>query len=197
MQLAVFFSAPVPSIIMNESDEAVFLAVSLMAVSARTAPKAKGKDSLVTLTVHKTDLPLLSQEMTRFGQDHAQPFFIRDAENIAASEACLIIGIRGQEVLGLNCQGCGYQSCDDMEAASRSTLVEGSPFSGPNCVIKMADLGIAVGSAVKTASLLNLDNRVMYTAGVAARSLGWVEGCSVAYGIPVSVTGKNIFFDRS
>jgi len=182
---------------MNESDEAVFLAVSLMAVSARTAPKAKGKDSLVTLTVHKTDLPLLSQEMTRFGQDHAQPFFIRDAENIAASEACLIIGIRGQEVLGLNCQGCGYQSCDDMEAASRSTLVEGSPFSGPNCVIKMADLGIAVGSAVKTASLLNLDNRVMYTAGVAARSLGWVEGCSVAYGIPVSVTGKNIFFDRS
>jgi uncharacterized ferredoxin-like protein len=61
----------------------------------------------------------------------------------------------------------------------------------------MADLGIAVGSAVKTASLLNLDNRVMYTAGVAARSLGWVGECSVAYGIPVSVTGKNIFFDRS
>jgi uncharacterized ferredoxin-like protein len=60
----------------------------------------------------------------------------------------------------------------------------------------MTDLGIAIGSAVKTASLFNLDNRVMYTAGVAARSLGWMEGCSVAYGIPVSVTGKNIFFDR-
>jgi len=197
VQPAVFFSAPLPSIIMNESDEAVRLAVSLMAVSARTAPKGKGKDSLVTLTVHKTDLPLLSQEMTRFGQDHAQPFFIRDAKNIAASEACLIIGIRGQEVLGLNCQGSGYQSCADMEAACRSTMVKGSPFSGPNCVIKMSDLGIAIGSAAKTASLLNLDNRVMYTAGVAARSLGWINGCTVAYGIPVSVTGKNIFFDRS
>ena len=181
---------------MNESDEAVRLAVSLMAVSARTAPKGKGKDSLVTRTVHKPDLPLLAREMTRFGEAHTQSFFIRDGKNIAASEACLLIGIRGQEALGLNCMGCGYQSCADMEAACRNTGVEGSPFLGPNCVIKMADLGIAVGSAVKTASLLNLDNRVMYTAGVAGRSLGWMEGCSVAYGIPVSVSGKNMFFDR-
>lgn len=182
---------------MDEKDDAIFLAVSLMAISARTAPKGKGKDSLMTLIVKKEDLPLLYREMDQFGQDHAQPFFIRDAKNIAASDACLIIGIRGQEALGINCQGCGYQSCADLEDACRSTVDEESPFSGPNCVIKMADLGIAVGSAVKTASLLNLDNRVMYTAGVAARSLGWVEGCSVAYGIPVSVTGKNIFFDRS
>jgi uncharacterized ferredoxin-like protein len=181
--------------IMNENDEAVRLAVSLMAVSARTAPKGKGKDSLVTRIVHAADLPVLAGEMTRFGQDHNQPFFIRDGKNVAVSAACLIIGIRGQEVLGLNCHGCGYPSCADMEAAPRSA--EGLPFSGPNCVVKMADLGIALGSAVKTASLLNLDNRVMYTVGVAARSLGWVEGCSVAYGIPVNVTGKNIFFDRS
>ena len=181
---------------MNESDDAIRLAVSLMGVSARTAPKGKGKDSLVTRTVHNPDLPLLAREMTRFGQDHGQPFFVRDAKNIAASEACLIIGIRGQEALGLNCQGCGYQSCADMEAACGNTIVEGSPFLGPNCVIKMADLGIAVGSAVKTASLLNLDNRVMYTAGVAGRSLGWMQECSVAYGIPVSVSGKNVFFDR-
>jgi uncharacterized ferredoxin-like protein len=181
---------------MTECDEGVRLAVSLMAVSARTAPKGKGKDSLVTRTVHKPDLPLLAREMIRFGQEHAQPFFTRDGNNLAASEACLIIGIRGQEALGLNCGGCGYRTCADMEVACRDAVVEGKPFLGPNCVIKMADLGIAIGSAVKTASLLNLDNRVMYTAGVAARSLGWVEGSSVAYGIPVSVTGKNIFFDR-
>jgi uncharacterized ferredoxin-like protein len=182
--------------IMNERDEAVRLAVSLMAVSARTAPKGKGKDSLVTRIVHAADLPVLAREMTRFGQDHDQPFFIRDGKNVAASGACLIIGIRGQEFLGLNCQGCGYPSCADMEAACKGSVRDGSPFAGPNCVVKMADLGIAVGSAVKTASLFNLDNRVMYTVGVAARSLGWMEGCSVAYGIPVSVTGKNIFFDR-
>jgi len=181
---------------MDESDEAVRLAVSLMAVSARTAPKGKGKDSLVTRAVHKPDLPLLAREMARFGKTHTQSFFIRDGKNIAASEACLLIGIRGHEPLGLNCGGCGYRSCADLEAACRDTVVEGSPFLGPNCIIKISDLGIAVGSAVKTASLLNLDNRVMYTAGVAARSLGWMDGCSVAYGIPVGVSGKNMFFDR-
>lgn len=181
---------------MYESDEAVSLAVSLMAVSARTAPKGKGKDALVTRVVRKPDLPLLAGEMNRFGQDHARPFFIRDGRNIAASEACLLIGIRGQESLGLDCTGCGYESCAAMEAACGNTVADGAPFLGPNCVIKISDLGIAVGSAVKTASLLNLDNRVMYTAGVAGLSLGWMEGCTVAYGIPVSVGGKNIFFDR-
>jgi uncharacterized ferredoxin-like protein len=61
----------------------------------------------------------------------------------------------------------------------------------------MADLGIAIGSAVKTAQVHNADNRVMYSVGVAARSLGILpEECSVAYAIPLSATGKNIFFDR-
>lgn len=191
------FSIPIHEVqVMTESSEAIGLAISLMAVAARTAPKGKGKDSIVTHAVHGSELPLLADEMTRFGQEHNQPFFVRDAKNVAASEACLLLGVRGQEILGLNCGGCGYQSCADMEAACRNPVSEGSPFRGPNCVIKMADLGIAIGSAVKTASILNLDNRVMYTAGVAARSLGWMEGCSVAYGIPVSITGKNIYFDR-
>ncbi|HNI42009.1 MAG TPA: ferredoxin domain-containing protein, partial [Methanoregulaceae archaeon] len=82
------------------------------------------------------------------------------------------------------------------EAFRDQSPVKGPPFAGPNCIMKMTDLGIAIGSAAKTASLHNLDNRIMYTAGVAGLSLGWMEGCSVAYGIPVSVTGKNIFFDR-
>jgi uncharacterized ferredoxin-like protein len=60
----------------------------------------------------------------------------------------------------------------------------------------MTDLGVAVGSAAKTASLHNMDNRVMYSAGVAALRLGWLDGCRVGYGIPISATGKNIFFDR-
>jgi uncharacterized ferredoxin-like protein len=61
----------------------------------------------------------------------------------------------------------------------------------------MADIGIAIGSAVKTAQVHNADNRIMYSGGVAARNLGIVpEDCTVAYAIPLSATGKNIFFDR-
>ena len=69
-------------------------------------------------------------------------------------------------------------------------------FTGPNCAVRMADLGIALGSAVKTASLHNVDNRVMYSAGVTALALGLLEDCTVAYGIPLSASGKSIFFDR-
>ena len=70
------------------------------------------------------------------------------------------------------------------------------PFHGPNCVIKMADLGIALGSAAKTASLHNVDNRVMFSAGVAALSLNRLEGCAVAYALPLKASGKSIYFDR-
>jgi len=59
----------------------------------------------------------------------------------------------------------------------------------------LLDLGIAVGSAVKVASDLNVDNRVMFTVGVAARALGYMRA-DVVIGIPLSATGKNIYFDR-
>jgi uncharacterized ferredoxin-like protein len=56
-------------------------------------------------------------------------------------------------------------------------------------------MGIALGSAVKTASLLNIDNRIMYRAGVAAREMGLIDADFVM-GIPLSATGKSIYFDR-
>jgi uncharacterized ferredoxin-like protein len=63
--------------------------------------------------------------------------------------------------------------------------------------MRMTDLGIALGSAVKTAQIHNVDNRIMFSAGTAALNLGLLgKDCSVAYAIPLSVTGKNIFFDR-
>ena len=37
----------------------------------------------------------------------------------------------------------------------------------------------------------------MYSAGTTALELGLVgKDCSIAYSIPLSATGKNIFFDR-
>jgi uncharacterized ferredoxin-like protein len=42
-----------------------------------------------------------------------------------------------------------------------------------------------------------VDNRIMYTAGFAAVKLKLLgEEVKIAYGIPLSATGKNIFFDR-
>jgi uncharacterized ferredoxin-like protein len=56
-------------------------------------------------------------------------------------------------------------------------------------------MGIALGSAVKTAGMLNVDNRIMYRVGVAVREMGLVDW-EFVMGIPLSVTGKSIYFDR-
>jgi len=60
---------------------------------------------------------------------------------------------------------------------------------------KLIDLGIAIGSAVKTASELNVDNRIMYTVGRAAIEMGIMKADEVQ-GIPIAIKGKNMFFDR-
>jgi len=61
--------------------------------------------------------------------------------------------------------------------------------------MRMMDIGVALSSAAKTASLLNVDNRVQQRVGAAARALGFINA-EVVMGIPVSITGKSIYFDR-
>ncbi|MCM2466694.1 ferredoxin domain-containing protein [Methanoculleus oceani] len=175
--------------------EAVEMVARLMALSARTAPKARGIDVIKTMVVTGEEKTALAEAMREYGEKHNVGFFIRDAGNVAASDACLLIGSLLHDAVGLDCGGCGYATCAEMLEAQGHPPA--TPFSGPNCVVRMADLGIAVGSAAKTASIHNVDNRVMYSVGVGALSLGWLEGCGVAYGIPLRASGKDIFFDRT
>ncbi|TAJ44745.1 ferredoxin domain-containing protein [Methanofollis fontis] len=182
---------------MTPEYEAVQTVASLMALSARTAPKGKGVDTIHIEILIATDLSRLAAAMREYGECNNLGFFIRDAKCVEQSDACVLIGCRGQVTAGINCGGCGYPTCAEM-ASAVSCAVEGTaPFSGPNCVIRMTDLGIAVGSAAKTASIHNVDNRILYSGGVGALCLGMMEGCSVVYAIPLKASGKNIFFDRT
>ncbi|MDD1662787.1 MAG: DUF2148 domain-containing protein [Methanomicrobiales archaeon] len=178
----------------SDEKNAVETVAGLMALSARTAPKGKGQDALVIRVLAGEEVKSLARGMDALGTDRGIRFFLRDAGNMAESDACLLLGTRREPTAGLDCGACGFASCAEMLAedpGKNKTL-----FAGPNCAVRMADLGIALGSAVKTASLHNVDNRVMYSAGVTALALGLLEGCTVAYGIPLSASGKNIFFDR-
>jgi uncharacterized ferredoxin-like protein len=177
-----------------DEKSAVETVAGLMALSARTAPKAKGQDALVARVLAGDEVKELARGMDALGTDKKIRFFLRDAGNLAESDACLLLGMRREPTAGLDCGACGFRTCAEMlreDPGKNKTL-----FAGPNCAVRMADLGIAVGSAVKTASLHNVDNRVMYSAGVTALAMGFLEGCTVAYGIPLRAAGKNIFFDR-
>ena len=166
----------------------VKMVAELMALSARTAPKGRGEDFVVTEVLEGDVLRTLSQKMLEFGERTGKDLFDRDANNVRNSDAVLLLGLKGAEPLGLNCGACGAEEC------ITPNTYDGE-FSGPQCSLRMLDLGIAIGSAVKTAGLLNVDNRVMYRIGPVAREMGLIDA-DVVIGIPLSATGKSIYFDR-
>jgi uncharacterized ferredoxin-like protein len=180
---------------MSADTEAVKTVAGLMALAARTAPKAVGIDSLVIEIAGAKDQAKIAKTMIEIADETGMRFFQINGEQVKASDTLLLIGVSGQKALGLNCGGCGYPSCAEMMKACKAEASRKADYPGPNCVLKVTDLGIAVGSAVKTAAIHNVDNRIMYSAGVAAMRLGILKGCSVAYGIPLKSSGKNIFFD--
>ncbi len=177
--------------------EAVEAGASMMAVSARTAPKTRGVDSVKTMLLTGTDIEPLALAMEKKGKEKSTelPFFKRDADNIRASAAVLLIGVSREPKkieLPLNCGACGYKNCKELLATGRR---EGEDFSGPMCIFQAVDLGIALGSAVKMAGELNIDNRIMYSIGAAAKKLKLLES-DVIIGIPLSATGKSLYYDR-
>ena len=183
-----------PTIKSDEGErEALLHASKLMLVSARTAPKTGGIDDILTVVVFGKEKEALAEEMNKIGEEREIENFKRDAKNLKDSEAALLVGVRGTWSLGINCGACGYATCSEFDEAKKKAGVD---FVGPTCIFKALDLGIALGSAAKTASLLNVDNRMMYRIGTAAKRLNLLPEATVIIGIPVSAKGKSIYFDR-
>jgi uncharacterized ferredoxin-like protein len=177
--------------------DALIEAARLMLISARTAPKSGGKDDVRTALVTGLEKDRLAEEMEVIGRERGSNGFMRDARNVRDSEAVVLIGVNGLKKFGLNCGACGFGSCEEFARAVEKGK-RGLDYRGPTCIFKALDLGIALGSAVKTASILNVDNRIMYRIGTAALRLGYFgeADVNVVMGIPLSAKGKNIYFDR-
>jgi len=145
-----------------------------MAISAKTAPKARGVDNIVvSIITDKETLSKLADKMDEMAGELGE-YMSRDANNVRNSQAVVLIGAK---VVNIRLKGPPEYKIDINEAFS------------------LVNLGIAVGSAVKTAALLNVDNRIMFSVGIAAQRLGLINADYVL-GIPLSVSSKNIYFDR-
>jgi uncharacterized ferredoxin-like protein len=163
----------------------------LMELAARTAPKSRGEDFIEIKILAKEEVRNLAQKMIEFGQQTGKKDFDRDSANVKNSPVVVLMGLKNASTLNLNCGACGFATCDDLKKAPKSD----GHFDGPICALRHLDFGIALGSAVKTAQMMNVDNRIMYRVGVTARNTGIVDW-DFAMGIPLSATGKNIYFDR-
>jgi uncharacterized ferredoxin-like protein len=176
----------------EEETKSVIDVARLMLLAARTAPKGKGADDIETMILTGKDKDAVAQEMRKITGKTDDHWF-RDAKNVDQSPVLVLIGLKGPRILGTNCGACGFESCAKLQEAGPK---EGKFFTGPTCIIKALDLGIALGSAVKTAQIHNVDNRIFFRAGAAAYRLKLLPECSIIMGIPLSATGKSVFFDR-
>jgi uncharacterized ferredoxin-like protein len=160
----------------------------LMEIAAVTAPKTAGRDFVVVKTLEGRELQRLGKGMIDRGKQTGVANYERDGHNVLDSGAVVLIGLKDGDAAGLNCGACGAEKC------IVPNTYDGE-FKGPNCALRHLDLGIALGSAVKTAQMMNVDNRIMYRAGAVARALKLIDADFVM-GIPLSATGKSIYFDR-
>lgn len=146
----------------------------LMVIAAKTAPKARGLDNIETIVIaDKEELNKLALKMEELAKYYGD-FFARDAVSVRNSDAIVIIGAK---VINYN-------------------IVTPPRFkTDVDIVLTLLNLGIAIGSAVKIASIMNVDNRVMYSVGLAAQEMQLIKA-DFAIGIPLSAKSKNIYFDR-
>ncbi len=166
----------------NRSERALDVALKIM-TAARTAPKGRGLDAVETAVITGDDILRLSAEMLSLYEKTGKPVYQRDGENIKKAQAVVVIGTR-HNPLGLNCANCGFATCGE------------KPRQVP-CAVSSVDVGIALGSAVAMAADMRVDTRIMFSVGMAAKSLGILgEDVTQVYGIPVSISSKNPFFDR-
>jgi uncharacterized ferredoxin-like protein len=177
--------------------ESIRAGAAMLALAMRTAPKTRGIDALKTALILGPDIETLASAMEKKAEDKSTslPIFRRDANNVRNAAVVLLVGVKRDPKkmeLPFNCGACGYPGCAALVASGGR---EGEDFTGPACIFQAIDLGIALGSAVKLAAELTIDNRIMYTVGAAAKSLNLLDS-DIIIGIPLSATGKNPFFDR-
>jgi uncharacterized ferredoxin-like protein len=167
-----------------------------MMIAARTAPKAGGVDNLEIAIAEKDDILKIAEVMRSIAANLTEATgaisFLRDADNISVSDGMFLIGTKirpvgiDKKVLSSICGSCGFATC-----------IEKNKYSNIPCAFNTGDLGIALGSAVSVAAKHHVDNRIMFTVGKAVLQLKLLgDDIKICYAVPLSVSKKNIFYDR-
>jgi uncharacterized ferredoxin-like protein len=186
--------------------EALRHVTQLCAVSAITSPKSggqlflKGSRSFIeTVMLEDQDtFKRLAEWLRARGNQLKTPIWFSDADTAEKIDMVLFIGLAKWYPPLYDCGACGYATCADFLRAAPKYRVENSEeweFPGPICQLRCIDLGIAVGSAAKIASLNNVDARCQTRIAAAARHMGIIQA-DLAVALSMSVSHKNIFFDK-
>ncbi|MGI6204440.1 MAG: DUF2148 domain-containing protein [Anaerovoracaceae bacterium] len=168
-------------------EQAALQTAAAMCAAARTAPKGHGKDTLHTMVLTGKEKDEFCDKMEALGEremgDKSWTWYGRDADNVRNANALVLVAADRKPRGVPHCGFCGFGDCGGCRKA------------GGTCGFAFADLGIALGAAVAAAGIANVDNRIMYSVGKTAEENGYFSDCA-CLGIPISITGKDIFRDR-
>jgi uncharacterized ferredoxin-like protein len=131
------------------------------------------------------------------GKERREAIWFRDADVAEAIDAVLFVGMADWYPPNYDCGACGYATCAEFLHATKPLRDESAEleFVGPTCNLRDIDLGIAVGSAAKTAAIHSIDCRCQTRIAVAARKLGIIRA-DIAVALSLSITHKSVGFDR-
>jgi uncharacterized ferredoxin-like protein len=177
-----------------------------MAAAAITAPKSGGQlflagkhnfmETVIVDDAHERHR--LAQWLRARGKERREQIWFRDAEVAEAVDGILFVGLLPEWYPpNYDCGACGYATCTEFLHATKPLRDDSAEleFAGPVCNLRDIDLGIAVGSAAKTAALHSIDCRCQTRVAVAARKLGVIRA-DHAVALSLSITHKAIGFDR-
>ena len=178
----------------------------LMAAAAITAPKSGGQLFLAgkhtfmeTVIVDDADTKgRFAAWMRARGAERRERIWFRDAEVAEAVDAILFVGpAPNWYPPNYDCGACGHATCAEFLHATNKLREDSGEleFTGPVCNLRDVDLGIAVGSAARTAALHCIDCRCQTRAATAARKLGVITSHH-AVALSLSMTHKAVGFDR-
>ncbi len=165
--------------------DALNIVSKLLIADAITAPKSVGRDDVIVELVKDQEIKeKIFRQMEKITDRTGRTFYKRDAINCKNIEYIILIGFK-LYYHRFDCGFCGFSGCD--ECINKGGI----------CAVSATDAGIAIGSMVKLASVFGIDNRIMISLGQAAKEIDFFkEKIGGAYGIPLSATTKNPFFDR-
>ena len=185
--------------------ETVEQVAKLMAAAAITAPKSGGQLFLAgkhtfmeTVIISDTATRTgLAEWMRARGKERREGIWFRDAAVAEAVDAILFVGLADWYPPNYDCGACGYATCAEFLHETKQLRDESDEleFAGPTCNLRDIDLGIAVGSAAKTAAIHSIDCRCQTRVAVAARKLGHIRA-DVSVALSLSMTHKAVGFDR-
>jgi uncharacterized ferredoxin-like protein len=177
----------------------------LMAAAAITAPKSGGQlflagkhNFIETVIVEDTATRHeLAEWMRARGKERREAIWFRDADVAEAVDAILFVGLADWYPPNYDCGACGYATCAEFLHETKKLRDDSHEleFAGPTCNLRDIDLGIAVGSAAKSAAIHSIDCRCQTRVAVAARKAGILRS-DVAVALSLSLSAKAVGFDR-